>query len=230
MKEAIKVTLVQMAKIINGQECLFKFYEDNALKYASCFVDTGCLHLSSLQTFREAEGGDRDEMDGLVLSDLKIGDWKIFDNDYMYNPHHTLVINENDSDITYNTKLLNNYVLCMSCCFPNPEIDTNERIPIEDIKTCIENHGKYIVVISDWIKFIKQLIGTRNKPCRLIASKVVNYVDTYQLDIFSKRSKFAHEHEYRFAFDLINEKAASLNMSIGSIANFAEIYEVVDIV
>lgn len=227
MKEAIKVTLVQMAKIINGQECLFKFYEDNALKYASCFVDTGCLHLSSLQTFREAEGGDRDEMDGLVLHKLKIGNYEIFNNEYEYNPRHTVVINENVSGITYNTKLLDNYAFCMSCHFPNSEIDTNGIIPMEDIKKCIKNHGKYIVVISDWIKFAKQLIGARNKPCRPIASKVVDYVDTYQLNIFSKRSKFAHEHEYRFAFDLTNEKPASLNMSIGSIADFAEIYEVV---
>lgn len=227
MKEAIKVTLVQMAKIINGQECLFKFYEDNALKYANCMVDAGCLHLSSLHTFRTAEGGDRDEMDGLVLHKLKIGNYEIFNNEYEYNPRHTVVINENVSGITYNTKLLDNYVFCMSCHFPNSEIDTNGIIPMEDIEKCIKNHGKYIVVISDWIKFIKQLIGTRNKPCRLIASKVVNYVDTYQLDIFSKRLKYAHEHEYRFAFDLINEKAASLNMSIGSIADYAEIYEVV---
>ena len=85
------------------------------------------------------------------------------------------------------------------------------------------------MVISKWMDFIKQLIKAQDKPCRLIASKAVEYVHTRQLNIFSKRGNYAYEHEYRFAFDLTNEKSASLNMSIGSIADFSEIYEVVDI-
>lgn len=223
-----KVTIDQLADIVNGKECLFKVFEENALKYANCLLETGCLHLSSLQTFREAEGSDRDENDGLVLANLQIANFKVFENNYIYNSDRQLFIIENDPDISYNTKLLDNYILCMSCHLPNSETAVNrEMIPVDDLRKIVKCHGKYVVVISNWIEFIKRLIKAKNKPCRLIASSVVEYVDTHQLNIFSKRSEYANEHEYRFAFDLTNEKPASLNMSIGSIADLAEIYEVV---
>lgn len=226
--------------------CLVKIFKEEDSAYADAFLRKGEMHCKSLEEIKKIEDGDirgdRHEVPSHWIQPEGVVFTLSLDKKIEGIPEEVVCTDKDFAGpiIIQNTDFDSHYIYCMYAVSINEfeykysteeervllEKEINEKLMKEvEIDERIAGLGVVVVVIHNVKDFIDRV---KTASSRRMCRGFVEYFDeskTHEFEgvkaIFSKRSQYSYQREYRFVFEPDAKHETAIKFEIGSIEDIA---------